>query len=255
MIPENPSKQFEAISKTLKELFERIKKLTKDLTKDQVYLYPELHRQIEPKLKGFSPEEIVCIKGEGSIPEKEYRKILNDKKDQRKYHILTHMSEDSSDEQIQYLATKSIGELVSSMQDTYREERFKRNDKDAEIERLKNPNFGKNFDEINSELFLGEYGKIRFSKIKNVRVICEFLFKDKESIQEIWAIDDFVDIFEKLYSEEEIDIPIDMYKAVELKIRRINYRVKKHTKGAVDPLIQCSGHQVYVNPNYFYLFK
>lgn len=250
------SEKVEAIvNAVFKKPFESIKAVIESLFENQIYVYPELHRKIESKLLSFPAEEIVRIKGEGCISEKQYKGILENGNDSRKYLILTHIDVDNSEGQIQYLATKTIGDLVSSMMDAYREERFKLNDQKEEIQRLKNPNFKKNFDEVNSELFLGEYGKMRFSKAHHAEAICKILFKDKESIQNIWSIDDFVDAIKEIYKDDLKNEPKNIYKAVELKIRRINERVKIKTKGSVDVLIRCYDSQVYVNPDYFHLFK
>lgn len=250
------SEKVEAIvNAVFKKPFESIKAVIESLFENQIYVYPELHRKIESKLMSFPAKEIVRIQGEGCISEKQYKGILENSKDSRKYLILTHIDVDNSEGQIQYLATKTIGDLVSSMMDAYREECFKLNDQKEEIQRLKNPNFKKNFDEVNSELFLGEYGKMRFSKAHHAEAICKILFKDRKSIERIWSIDYFVSIFKKIYIKTGEDEPINMYKAVELKLRRINERVYTHTKGSVDGLIRCYDFQVYVNPNYFHLFK
>lgn len=255
MTSSSTPRQYEYIGKYFKEQIDRVQRLVREITKDQVYLYPDFHRKIQTKLKSLPEKDIVCTKGEDPISDNEYKEILKDKNDPRKYHILTHASEDSSEEQIQYLATKEVGELISAMMDVYREEHFEVHNQKDEIERLKNPNFKNNFDGTNAELLLGEYGGIRFSKAKYAQEICKMLFKDKQSIQHIWAIDDFTDTFKKIYRKEGIDEPKNMNKAIELKIRRINNRVRIFTNGSVDTLIRCYDSQVYVDPKYFHLFK
>ncbi len=248
-------KQFKYISKYIHQLINRNLSLVRSITKDQVYIYPEFHKKIQSKLESFPNEEIVCIKGVNSISEDEYRRILKDPNDPRKYHILTHLREDSSEEPIQYLVTKKVGELISAMMDVYREEQFKIHGQKDEIARLKDPNYGQMFDEFNAELFLGEYGSIRFSKTKYAQAICQVLFKSRQSIQHIWAIDDLSDVLKKIYRKDGREEPKNMNKAVELKIRRINKRVRIFTKGSVDSLIRCYDYQVYVDPKYFHLFK
>ena len=248
-------KQFEYISKYINQLINKNLGLVRKITKDQVYIYPAFHKKIQSKLESFPNEEIVCIKGANSVSEDEYRRILKDPKDPRKYHILTHSREDSSEEPIQYLVTKKVGELISAMMDVYREEQFKIHKQKSEIERLKNPNFENNFDEVNAELRLSGYEPLRFSKMKYAQTICKVLFKNKQTIQHIWAIDDLSDVLKKIYREDGRKEPQNMNKAVELKIRRINERVKIFTKGSVDSLIRCYDYQVYVDPKYFHLFK
>ncbi len=243
------------ISKYINELIRKNLLLIREITKDQVYIYPAFHKKIQAKIESFPNEDIVCIKGVNSVSEEEYRRILKDPNDPRKYHILTHMRDDSSEEPIQYLVTKKVGGLISAMMDVYREEQFKIHNQKSEINRLKNPNFENNFDEVNAELLLGDYGLLRFSKAKDAQAICKLLFKNKQNIQHIWAIDDISDVLKKIYRKDEREEPRNMNKAVELKIRRINERVSIFTKGSVDGLIRCYDYQVYVDPKYFYLFK
>lgn len=231
------------------------RELLKELFKNQVYVYPELHDKLEEKLKAFSSEKIVKIVGEDAISKGEIESILKDQKDKRKYYILTHEVSDDSERQIQYLATKEIAELVSSMMDAYREDSFKLYEKDKEIQRLKGKDFIKPFQEKNGDLLLYDYGTIRFEKRKDPYFICKTLFKNKTSISHIWAIDDFADIFRKEYSKPGRNEPIDLYKAIELKIRRINNRIRDFTDGEVYPLIKHHDMQVFVNPRYFHLFK
>jgi len=248
-------KQFDYISKYINRLISKNLRLVREITKDQVYIYPAFHKKIQSKLESFPSEDIVCIKGVNSVSEDEYRKILKDPSDPRKYHILTHLREDSSEEPVQYLVTKRVGELISAMMDVYREEQFKIHNQKSEIERLKNPNFENNFDEVNAELRLSGYEPLRFSKMKYAQTICKVLFKNKQSIQNIWAIDELSDVLKKIYQRDGREEPKNMNKAVELKIRRINERVKTFTNGSVDNLIRCYDYQVYVDPKYFHLFK
>jgi hypothetical protein len=222
-----------------------------DLLDRQVYVYPELHKQIEGRLLELPSEQITIIKGSGSNKTVTIKDIVQKEDNSNTFYILSHVSEESSKGEILYRTNREVGMWVKTIVDTYRNNQSQLQEKEQEIRKLKGKIINVPYDKKTSELVIGEV-TIPFIETEDTHIICSMIFGNINKLQTEWAIDDFVDEIEKIREHEN---PSDWVGAIKSKIYRINYRVESATKGKVKNLLKCKASKVFINPKYLYLFK
>lgn len=237
--------------KRISEIFVSSVLLLKDLLDRQVYVYPELHKQIEGRLLELPSDQITRIKGPGSNKTVTIKDIIQKEDNSNTFYILSHVSEESSKGEILYRTNREVGMWVQTIVDTYRNNQSRLYEKEQEIKKLKGKILNVPYDKKSSELVIGDV-TIAFVETEDTHIICSMIFGNVNELQTEWAIDDFVDVLKK--QREGIN-PVDWVEAVKSKIYRINYRIESATKGKVKGLLKCKACKVFINPKYLYLFK